>query len=136
MPIVAVVLPALKWVATAGVLAVPLASPGGPLAQAMPLERPTVTITGSVSGLQAEVPARLTLTVHSTASQQLVVNQLSARVTGASAGCDARALEIDDWNGSLEVPAGGASAVVLRTVLHGSPGVCAGATWQLAYTSR
>ncbi|MCU1591315.1 MAG: hypothetical protein JWP11_2571 [Frankiales bacterium] len=127
----------LTWVAGAAVLAIPFASPGGPISLVhVALEQPVpLHISGSVSGLRHGLPAVLALTLRSRSDAEVIVSSVTARATGASAGCPVGALSIGAWTGRLAVPAHGNAAAAIPVVLHDATGACAGATWQLAYTS-
>lgn len=130
------VLRRLAWVAAAGVLAVPLGTPGGPLSLlAVSAQQPSLHITGSVSGLVPGRPAGLTLTVTSRSSSAVVVRALTARVTAASPGCPTSALLVGSWQGRLTVPADGSAQATLPIRLPAHERGCTGASWQLAYTS-
>jgi hypothetical protein len=127
----------VSWLPAAAVLAVPFFTPGSPVSL-VPValgQSQQLTISGAVDGLRQDVAASLTLTLHSAADVEIAVRSITVRVTGASAGCPAAALSTGGWTGSLVVPAHGtATAVVPVTLLDGGSN-CAGATWQLAYTS-
>jgi hypothetical protein len=119
-------------VAAAGVLAVPLMSPGGPLSFSdIALAEPSLAITGDIDGLQLDQPAELTLTLRNKGNAGIVVHRLDARVTSA-AHCSPGALHVTGWTGQLQVAARSAQQVVLPVTLTRP---CADATWMLSYTS-
>jgi hypothetical protein len=124
----------LSWLGALAVLAIPFASPGGPLGLVhVAMQQPALTITGSIEGLAAGVPAGLALTLHSSADAAVEVHRLTARVTGVSSGCLETALVIKAWAGRLVVPARGSAIATLPVQVTSTH--CVGATWQLAYTS-
>lgn len=127
----------LTWLAAAAVLAVPFLSPGSPvsLVQVALEKSAQLTISGSVEGLRHDLPAALALTLSSGSDTAVVVRSLTARVTGASAGCPANALSIGSWTGRLVVPAHGHAAADVPVRLRDVGSKCTGATWQLSYTS-
>jgi hypothetical protein len=121
------------WLAAAFVVVTPLTSPGGPLSFAhVAMEQPVLSVSGSIDGLEVGRPASLALTVSNSSDDAVVVHQLTARVTAASAGCDLAALRIRPWRGSLLVPAHGSAAGVLPVLLTRA---CPSASWSLAYTA-
>jgi hypothetical protein len=124
----------LSWLGALAVLAIPFASPGGPLGLVnVAMQQPPLTITGSIGGLTAGVPSGLTLTLHSSSATAVEVHRLTARVSGVSAGCAEAALVITAWAGRLVVPPRGSATATLPVQVTSTH--CVGATWQLAYTS-
>jgi hypothetical protein len=124
----------LTWLGALAVLVIPFASPGGPLGLVhVAMQQPSLTITGSIEGLTAGVPASLALTLNSSSDAGVEVHRLAARVTGVSGGCPETALVITAWAGRLVVPQHGSAVVTLPVRVTSTH--CAGATWQLAYTS-
>lgn len=126
-----------SWAVAAAIVAVPFASPGGPLslvpvdfAQPAPL-----TIAGDIAGLRAHHPGRLTLTLRSRANEAVVVTAVTARVTAAPRGCPAGALTVGGWTGHVVVPGQGSTAVSVPITLQADAAACLGGTWQLTYAS-
>jgi hypothetical protein len=126
-----------SWLPAAAVIAVPFFSPGSPVSLVpVAMEQSShVTISGSVQGLRHDAAAVLSLTLRSAGDAAVTVRSISVRVTSASAGCPVAALSAGSWSGSLIVPAHGAAHATVPVALTDAGGRCAGATWQLAYTS-
>jgi hypothetical protein len=126
----------LAWAVTALVVAA-LAGPGGVLPfSRVALDRPALSITGNLGGIEPGVPAPLVLTVRNGSSVEAVVHRVSARAIGSSsAGCPREALHIEPWAGEVRVPAHGAVQAPLRLLLAQSAVRCGSVTWELAYTS-
>jgi hypothetical protein len=126
----------LAWVGAAGVLALPFAGPRGPLSLSEPAHaQSSLSITGSLDGLEPGVPGHLTLRLRNAGTNTVAVALLSARVSGASDGCLPSALTVTSWHGRLVLPARGTGSARLPVVLAPASGHCAGATWQLTYTA-
>ena len=111
-----------------------MASPGGPLSlQDIALARPALSISGSITDLQAGQPAALVLTLTNRSDVGVDVQTVRARVTGASDGCAVSVLQVQPWRGQITVPGHGEATVSLPLQLDADAVGCDGAVWQLDY---
>jgi hypothetical protein len=127
----------LSWAVAAAVVAVPFASPGGPLSL-VPIDftQPApLTIAGDIAGLRAHQPGRLTLTLRSSGSEAVVVTAVTVRVAAAPQGCPSGALSVGGWTGRVTVPGQGSTAVSVPVTLQAADAACLGGTWKLTYAS-
>jgi hypothetical protein len=126
-----------SWLPAAAVIAVPFFTPGSPVSLVpVAMEQSTqLTISGSVEGLRHDAASVLSLTLRSAGDAAVTVRSISVRVTGATAGCPLTALSAGAWSGTLVVPAHGSAQASVPVSLRDAANRCAGATWQLAYTS-
>ncbi|MFN2523658.1 MAG: hypothetical protein ABR614_10165 [Mycobacteriales bacterium] len=93
---------------------------------------PALRLSGGIESLMPGGSADLVITVRNPGTHAVEVSRITARVTGASGGCAASALDITPWAGSLAVPAGGSAVAPLRVSLSAG---CEGSSWSLAYAS-
>jgi hypothetical protein len=134
MPVIALLLRGLAWLAASAVLALALVTPGSPVSLVkVSVGESSLSITGSIDHLDTGRPAVLHLTLRSAADAGVAVHALTAAVMSAR-GCSASALHIRPWLGVITVPAHGTASVSLRAVLA-ADATCPGASWQLRYTA-